>query len=274
MISETDLEQAWTEALLHDRYYQEQAEYFGEAELPARLVRATPEVRVRLLAEDAYLDTLWGLEDRGVPRRIALALHAEAALPPDSRRYSATPAMVGARAFIEEGLGIRRTHNALLLLGGVGAGKTAAAAWVLAQQREWNLVDPITQRHFYFGNVGGIRLSWVRMIRASEAARLSKFGDDRDEWRELLDVPVLAIDDFGTETLNTFWRERFAELVDVRYGSSESLTILTSNLGAAAFRKRYGARVASRLRDAALVVACGGRDLRASQHEAAGGGAL
>lgn len=185
------------------------------------------------------------IPDMGAPKRLAEAVEAELLLSPEKRQYWDTKAMQSARRFMAE----RRTF--LLMLGGAGAGKTAAACWVLTHARtrvyeDWQIeIEP----------------SRGMFVRAAEAARIPRFEDEDNLWRRMLRVQWLVLDDLGVETMSDFWNERINELLDARYGN-RLRTVLTSNLEVAPFKARYGDRIVSRLRDDSIIVGVGNDDLR------------
>ncbi|HEY3449911.1 MAG TPA: hypothetical protein VGK67_26395 [Myxococcales bacterium] len=244
-------EQVWDDALAHARFYAKRLSWDDDA---AAVIAMTPEERARTLGgDDAFVDSIADLTDRGVPERIKDLLFRDALQGEYRRPLAETAGLAGAREFVASKL------TFLGLLGGVGAGKSVAADWTLTTVRATQHEDPVTR--ILFNVPGAIRLRDVQVVRSTELARLSKFGDDSETWDELREVPHLVVDDLGVETLNDFWAERLGELIDVRYGARRR-TIFTSNLSVAAFKKRYGARVVSRLRDDGLIVSCGVRDLR------------
>lgn len=117
----------------------------------------------------------------------------------------------------------------LLLLGGVGCGKsTAAAGYAVWLARENNRM-PV----------------WVRAVRAS---RMSGFGAETEQciesWRNTI---LLVIDDLGAELMTPTWQQMLEDVLDFRYQHS-LLTILPSNLSADEFKARYGERIADRIR--------------------------
>ena len=188
----------------------------------------------------------------GVPLRITEALHAEEVASTAGKWFSATTAVTAARRFVAE------KRSFLLLFGGVGSGKTCAACWTLLRARRRHVFDLATYQE---RNVlGELDASQGRFIRAAEAARISRF-EDGGQWNRLLRVRFLVLDDIGVETVSDFWAERVNELLDARYGNRLP-TALTSNLNADEFKRRYGDRIVSRIRDDGVVMGCGQEDLR------------
>lgn len=176
----------------------------------------------------------------GVPLRLGEAVRDEAFADFEGRPrvFWDTDAMVAARAFVAS------KKSFLVLFGGVGSGKSAAAAWTLAGK----------------GSAG--------FVRAAKLARISKF-EDGGEWEDALRVRWLVIDDLGTESVSDYWFERVNELLDSRYGD-RLRTVITSNLSKEEIKTKYGDRIASRIRDDGMVVGCGSDDLRAAKKDTKG----
>lgn len=130
-----------------------------------------------------------------------------------------------------------------ILAGGVGCGKTTAAhAWLLP---EGGLIEPHR----------------IAFVSAHEFARTSRY----DGKFERLEDPIrLVLDDLGVEYLD----ERGSalsdldELLDSRMRAGGRGTLLTTNLSAEKFRARYGARIASRVREGGAWINVDGPDLR------------
>lgn len=129
----------------------------------------------------------------------------------------------------------------LLLLGGVGCGKsTATGAWLIdfvrARMQKW-VGDRVRGE--------SVKPVWVRAV---EASRHSGFGIDTEKrlalWRSTW---LLVIDDMGTELMTPTWQQVLDDVLDYRY-QQQALTILPSNLSADEFKARYGARITDRIR--------------------------
>lgn len=126
-------------------------------------------------------------------------------------------------------LALRATGTTTVLSGGPGCGKTvAAASWLFTAARD-----------------SGVRGMWVTGARIARWERYSNREMDK-----LLLPPRLVVDDLGGEFLDDrgSFMALLEELVNERY-ACERPTVLTTNLNAAAFKARYGERVADRIRD-------------------------
>lgn len=144
----------------------------------------------------------------------------------------------------------------LMLAGGVGSGKTLAAAWALSQNFEvlrpyriakGDLAPQIVWRSGYF-----VTLEWL-------VDRSLFQEDDRLARQRALETSLLVLDDVGTERGDG--EAALRDLLSTRMAAGRR-TILTTNLGRDAFEGRYRARLMSRIRGEGLVVGCGDVDLR------------
>ena len=134
----------------------------------------------------------------------------------------------------------------LLLMGGVGCGKsTAVGAMVYAAAASAQRNPPLRgdeRRH--------MMPVWVRAV---EASRLSGFGEDTEArlrgWRR---ARLLVVDDLGTELMTPTWQQALEDVLDYRYQHSLR-TVLPTNLTAAEFKARYGARIVDRIRQDGMV---------------------
>lgn len=160
-----------------------------------------------------------------------------------------TLAMQRARLFVEMAQhGLRK--RLLVLAGGVGVGKTTAAAWVAIKGQ-----DPRPG-----------------FIRISELERRGRYDKVLGPWLE--DKTSLVIDDVGAEYLDGkgAFRSLLDEVIDTFYSNRRTL-VMTTNLrprrGSAdepeQFYERYGERVWSRLSQLGEWGDCGTRDLRRSE---------
>ena len=89
---------------------------------------------------------------------------------------------------------------------------------------------------------------------AGEFAASSHYGDDRKRW---LAAGVLVVDDIGAERGECDW-----DLLVNKFYGDKRILIMTTNLDAAAFRKRYGERIVDRLRECGQWLAVQGESLR------------
>lgn len=211
-------------ARMREKAEQNKAALASDPELQAQIERRIAE-HDALKATDARRWRDEVLEKSGIPRRMWPALDA---LQP-------TEAVRAVRDWRPS----KRTF--LVLEGGVGVGKTYAAASYAAQP-------------------GGL------FVKADTLARMSSF--DAEGWERLYHAPALALDDLGCERLDEKgWAVgAILALIDRRYDDA-ARTVITTNLGIEAIRQRYGqdgGRLFDRLREAADWIQLGGKSLRGS----------
>lgn len=130
----------------------------------------------------------------------------------------------------------------LVLSGGVGVGKTVAAAYAATFNRGAVVPAP----HL--------------------AQRLDpwKHEVDRGVVRLSLRVPLLVIDDLGTEAAdNARFAQAFTDAIDAR--QDHGRTLITTNLTGAQFKSRYDARIVDRIRHQGRFVELKGESLRGQQ---------
>lgn len=129
----------------------------------------------------------------------------------------------------------------LILSGGVGAGKTFAAATAIAS---------------FGGGVAVRSQNLARRIYPTYADTVAGFE------RLNLRNSILVLDDLGMEAhrLSTTWVEAFAEFIEQRIMFGR--TIITTNLRWPELAKRYGARATDRLKSHATVAELSGKSMR------------
>lgn len=162
------------------------------------------------------------LVDRGVPARLVELVMGGG--------VTDTKAIQAARQFVES------DRQFLVLAGGVGCGKTVAAALVVHQ-------------------LGG------RFIDVSRLVRLSRYDDD--QIRPYEECSLLAIDDLGMEYADTkgSFLATLDGLLNARYAAGLR-TVITANLAWDAFRRRYGERIADRLKESGRYVEISDQSMR------------
>lgn len=150
-----------------------------------------------------------------------------------------TPAMRCVREFMA------RKPGTIAIAGGVGCGKTLAAAWAVAQK----------VRERYFGShPDGKDGTWPadyhpRFIDAARLARLPRFSGKGESAAALAPYErcsVLAIDDIGME--NDVGFVGILDSLIVTRHEDNLRTIITTNMPSEEFYPIYGPRVADRLK--------------------------
>lgn len=142
----------------------------------------------------------------------------------------------------------------LLLCGGVGSGKTTAAAWCLLKRMEQEAANPKPS--------GGVPIEPGMFVTAPEFNGLSDYSPEARAWMERLSrCGLLVLDDLGTERMGDGELSCIQRLVGERH-AADRRTVLTTNLSGEAFKKRYGERVADRIRESGIVKGSGKESLR------------
>lgn len=136
---------------------------------------------------------------------------------------------------LREALSMQPPRCLVILQGGVGSGKTCAAAWWAIQH-------------------GAL---W---ITAPRLARVSPFEAEAERIER---AHRLVIDDLGAEYLDPkgFFLAQLDALINERY-AHKLPTVITTNVDKEPFKKRYEARIADRIREAGEFVKIGGPSLR------------
>jgi DNA replication protein DnaC len=133
----------------------------------------------------------------------------------------------------------------LFLTGGVGAGKThAAAATALAAAAE------------------GERIAWVNVPARLAATRTSFNGGPEPQTpAAIARASVVVLDDLGAERPTAWAQEALYELINAIY-EADCRLIVTSNLKFSQIARTLGERIASRLVEVCTVVPLDGPDRR------------
>jgi DNA replication protein DnaC len=150
---------------------------------------------------------------------------------------------------------VRSGKTFCLLVGSAGCGKTIAAAEALLNAKAaWDE-----------GRAWCYCPSEARFILSTELARLSYFDVSAlNKLGRIERVPWLVLDDLGGELLTDTWKSNLTELILER-NSARRRTVITTNLGAEAFKARYDERIVSRIRGNGTVVVSGSEDMRREQ---------
>lgn len=158
---------------------------------------------------------------------------------------------------------MRRADAPMLLMsGGVGSGKSCAAAESMKLARK-----PATIVDDEGTLLPSEQWDTSRGLFVS-AARLSSCASWTDEgarlWGRARSAVVLVVDDLGVESVTERgpFLSDLHDLVDSRYQDPTHRTVITTNLEGKAFVERYGARILSRVRERGVACSVGKLDLR------------
>lgn len=158
------------------------------------------------------------------------------------------------QAWSDRAAGDIRDAGFLVLHGGIGTGKTHAAYGALRRIAE----------------AGPKRFEMIATTAPDLYGLLRPGGSDKGsehELKRLCRIPLLLLDDLGTEKLSEFTEETTTRIVNYRYNESLPL-LITTNLPIKTgtptpdLVTRLGDRLASRLAQTATIVGFDGPDLR------------
>jgi DNA replication protein DnaC len=144
-------------------------------------------------------------------------------------------------------------EKGLFLWGNPGTGKTLLSTIILTE---------LIVRMTIEGRFLKISRSFFDRLRATFTEGSAQYGMASEIEREIADVDVLVIDDFGVQR-NTAWeQETLYNLVDARY-EAQKFTIFTSNLDPdKTMRDLFEGRILSRIREMCRIVDLSGPDQR------------
>ena len=187
------------------------------------------------------------LAELGIPSRTLAA----------ARSAEMTPSV---KAVVGAGAG-----ELLVLSGGVGCGKSVAAAKWLADfvldEKRWKLLRAVD----YEDNTIDYNYEFNRGSAVWEsAARLSRIDHYDDEAiSRLTKCDRLVIDDLFVEYMDAkgFYLSLLDEILNERYANHRA-TVMTTNFDVEQFKTRYGERIADRIREAGRFFGCGSESMR------------
>jgi DNA replication protein DnaC len=156
-------------------------------------------------------------------------------------------------AWAERAINDPRTAGILFLTGPFGTGKTHQAYGALRRIAE----------------AGPDRFELLALTAPDMYALMRPGGSEKGpeyEVKRLMRIPLLLVDDLGTEKISEFTEEATYRILNERYNECRPL-IITSNLPVANpngpdLKDQLGARITSRLAQTTTVVALGGNDRR------------
>lgn len=157
------------------------------------------------------------------------------------------------QTWAERAIADPKTAGILFLTGPFGTGKTHQAYGALRRIAE----------------AGPDRFELIALTAPDMYALMRPGGSDKGaeyEVKRLMRIPLLLIDDLGTEKISEFTEEATYRILNERYNECRPL-IITSNLpvsnpNGADLHDQLGARITSRLAQTTTVVPLGGDDRR------------
>jgi DNA replication protein DnaC len=144
-------------------------------------------------------------------------------------------------------------NKGLFLWGNPGTGKTLLASIILTE---------LIIRHATEGKFISISRNLFKTLQESFHEGSETFGESGKIEKELADVDILVVDDFGIQKDTEWKQETLYDLVDARY-EAEKFTIFTSNNNPhKAFKDLSQGRILSRIKEMCRIVELNGEDYR------------
>jgi DNA replication protein DnaC len=141
----------------------------------------------------------------------------------------------------------------LFLWGNPGTGKTLLASIILTE---------LIIRHAVEGRFISISRNLFKTLQESFHEGSESFGESGKIEKELADVDILVVDDFGIQKDTEWKQETLYDLVDARY-EAEKFTIFTSNNNPhKAFKDLSQGRILSRIKEMCRILEISGEDYR------------
>ncbi|HPG50754.1 MAG TPA: ATP-binding protein [Spirochaetota bacterium] len=144
-------------------------------------------------------------------------------------------------------------NKGLFLWGNPGTGKTLLASIILTE---------LIIRHAVEGRFISISRNLFKTLQESFHEGSETFGDSGKIEKELAEVDILVVDDFGIQKDTEWKQETLYDLVDARY-EAEKFTIFTSNNNPhKAFKDLSQGRILSRIKEMCRILEISGEDYR------------
>jgi len=146
-------------------------------------------------------------------------------------------------------------RKGLFLWGNPGTGKTLLSSIMLTE---------IIARHAVEGRFVKISRNFFNRLKATFHEASETYGQSSQIEKEVQEVDILVIDDFGVQRDSPWEQETLYNLVDARY-EAEKFTVFTSNLNPLkAFKDLSEGRILSRIKEMCHILELSGEDFRNS----------
>ena len=181
----------------------------------------------------AYLREMCNVDEETLARFTFDTFHPGKAAAPDGQVRRVRASMGEVKAICEDFA--RAPRNWLVLAGNVGSGKSHLA---------FAIANALLAK--------GVGVYWETMPELMDALRAGYKDGSYDERFNLMKrVPVLILDDLGTENASDWVTEKLFQLFNARYLKAAP-TVVTTNLDLETAEAKLSARVRSRLLDRKL----------------------
>lgn len=141
----------------------------------------------------------------------------------------------------------------LFIWGNPGTGKTLLSAIILTE---------LITRYAVEGKYVKISKSFFGKLRSTFVEGTALYGMSSQIEKELQEIDILIVDDFGTQRDSAWEKETLYNLVDSRY-EAEKFTIFTSNTNPlVSLKDMYEGRILSRIREMCRIIELSGTDRR------------
>jgi DNA replication protein DnaC len=146
-----------------------------------------------------------------------------------------------------------KVQKGLFLWGNPGTGKTMLASIILTE---------LIIRHAVEGRFISISRNFFKSLQETFFEGSLTYGESGKIEKELADVDILVIDDFGIQKDTEWKQETLYDLVDARY-EAERFSIFTSNNNPyKAFKDLSQGRILSRIKEMCRIMEISGEDYR------------
>ena len=169
--------------------------------------------------------------------------------PEDGQQKAFEAAREFAKAYIEG----KNDGTGLLLIGGVGSGKTHLAAAIINAILDYIPVpDSEAEESAMYSDQSGGRYYGIRFVCTVALLEEIRSSYDKDEdTQEIVQryktAKLLVLDDLGAERPSEWVRERLFDIIDYRYNECLPV-IITSNANLQELRQHLGDRLCDRIR--------------------------
>lgn len=186
--------------------------------------------------------------------------------PDDGQKTAFDAARLFAKAYIEG----KNDGTGLLLIGGVGSGKTHLAAAIINAILDYIYIPDeeaeAAERYCRDSDGCCFGMRFVSTLGLLEEIRASydNSEDTQEIMRRYKTAKLLILDDMGAEKPTEWVRERLFDIIDYRYNECLPL-IITTNATVEELRQRLGGRICDRIR-----AMCATYTVSAKSHRATG----